>query len=113
VMREAAQILARPDTGPEAIAAETEAIELLLQAKRINPKGGGGGGMSPGGGSKGDTKEAALALIGDGDEHQAHARTRRLEQATGVAGRQVPAEFSSGLDAFFGGLEGGAAQNEE
>lgn len=112
VMREAAQILARPDTGPEAIAAETEAIELLLQAKRINPKGGGNGGMSPGGGGRGDTKEAALALIGDGDEHQAHAKVRRTEQSTGVTGRQIPAEFRSGLDAFFGGLEGQAVQEE-
>lgn len=106
VMGEAAEILARPDTGPEAIAAETEAIELLLQAKRCNPKGGGGGGMTPGSGSGSDTKEAALALLGDGGERQANAKIRAPEQATGVTGRSVPAEFRSGLDAFFGALEG-------
>ena len=44
VMNEATDILARPETGPPAIAAETEAIELLLRSKRINPKAGGGGG---------------------------------------------------------------------
>ena len=38
VMGEATEILARPETGSEAIAAETEAIELLLQSQRINPR---------------------------------------------------------------------------
>ena len=37
VMGEATGILARPETGSEAIAAETEAIELLLRSRRINP----------------------------------------------------------------------------
>ncbi|MCP4783441.1 MAG: hypothetical protein GY903_16795 [Fuerstiella sp.] len=41
VMAETTQILSRPETGSDAIAAETEVIELLLQAKRANPKGGG------------------------------------------------------------------------
>ena len=40
VMVEATDILAQPETGKPAIAAETEAIELLLQSKRINPKVG-------------------------------------------------------------------------
>ena len=61
-MNDATSILGRPDTGPEAIAAETEAIEILLQAERANPKsGGGGGGSNPGGGGTGDT-DASLAL---------------------------------------------------
>ena len=38
VMLEAQQLLGRHITGPETIAAETEAIELLLQTRRINPK---------------------------------------------------------------------------
>ena len=58
VMDEATDILARPETGSPAIAAETEAIELLLQSKRINPKSGGGGGATPGGGGGGDTKDS-------------------------------------------------------
>ncbi len=40
VMGEAKDILARPETGSPAIAAETEAIELLLRSKRINPRAG-------------------------------------------------------------------------
>ena len=41
-MTEASTILARADTGSPAIAAETEAIELLLQSRRFNPNGDGG-----------------------------------------------------------------------
>ena len=37
VMHETTAILARPETGPPAIGAETEVIELLLQSRRINP----------------------------------------------------------------------------
>jgi hypothetical protein len=44
VMNETREILARPETGPPAIGAETEVIELLLQSRRINPGRGGGGG---------------------------------------------------------------------
>ncbi|MCA9055485.1 MAG: hypothetical protein KDA75_16705, partial [Planctomycetaceae bacterium] len=62
VMSEATDILGTPETGAPAIAVETEAIELLLQSKRFNPKGGGGGGSSPGGGGSGDTTDSALAL---------------------------------------------------
>ena len=49
-----------------AIAAETEAIELLLKSKKINPRGGGGGGANPGGGGGGTTNDSALALLGAG-----------------------------------------------
>ncbi len=106
VMREAQDLLARPDTGPEPIAAETEAIELLLQAKRMKPpKGGGGGGSTPGGGGSGDTDESALALIGRGDEANAASVDRNTAQATGVTGTAYPAEFRAGLDAYFDELE--------
>ncbi len=105
VMHEATALLERPETGPETIAAETEAIELLLQAKRINPKSGGGGGSSPGGGGTGTTDQSALALLGSGDERNANAVDRNVSQATGVSGSQLPAEFRGGLDAYFGALE--------
>jgi hypothetical protein len=105
VMREAAQLLSRPDTGPEPIAAETEAIELLLLSRRINPKGGGGGGSSPGGGSTGDTDQSALALLGSGVERQAKYEPRAIQQATGNSGVELPAEYRHGLDAFFEALE--------
>ena len=107
VMQDAQEILSRPDTGPEAIAAETEAIELLLQARRVNPNGGGGGGSSPGGGGTGDTDQAALALIGMGAERNAGQVNRTVGQATGSAGGELPAEYRAGLDAFFQALEEG------
>jgi hypothetical protein len=105
VMLDAHQLLARHVTGAETIAAETEAIELLLQSRRINPKSGGGGGSSPGGGGIGDTSQSALALLGIGQERQAAVVTRHVHQATGVSGMELPAEFRQGLDAFFQALE--------
>jgi hypothetical protein len=105
VMREAQSFLAASETGPPAIAAETEAIELLLQSRRAGG-GGGGGGWAPGGGGGGTTQQAALALLGSGEERAARPVPRVTGQATGTAGSQFPAEFRSGLDAFFSGLEG-------
>ncbi len=105
VMYEAHQLLAQGETGAETIAAETEAIELLLQAKRINPKGGGSGGSSPGGGGTGKTDQSALALLGSGAETKANIAPRSTLQATGASGVELPAEFRHGLDAFFEALE--------
>ncbi len=106
VMGEAVAILASPDTGPAAIAAETEAIELLLQSKRINPNGGGGGGSSPGGGmKKGTTTDSALALVGKGVNEQEHREHRAPHQATGESGNRLPEEFRSGLDEYFNRLD--------
>ncbi|MEI8380057.1 MAG: hypothetical protein WCJ09_08015 [Planctomycetota bacterium] len=105
VMDEAAEILERPDTGSQAIAAETEAIELLLQSKKINPKGGGGGGASPGGGGGGDTNQSALALIGSGINDKEVREDRGISQATGETGAALPEEFRAGLDEYFNRLE--------
>ena len=107
VMYEARSLLARPDTGPEPIAAETEVIELLLQAQRMKPpKGGGGAGTTPGGGaSGGDTDLAALALLGTGEEANANRQERTTTQATGTTGGDFPAEFRAGLDVYFDELE--------
>ncbi len=110
VMSEATEILRSPDTGPRAIAAETEVIELLLQSRRFNPKGGGGGGSSPGGGGKGTTTDAALALVGRGINQNEVREDRAVGQATGQTGPQLPAEFRSGLDQYFHALEQGAMQ---
>ena len=101
VMKEAVDILVSPDTGTKAIAAETEAIELLLQCKRINPKGGGGGGTSPGGGGKGDTQDSALALLGRGVNEKEQKEARVITQTTGETGRSLPEEFRAGLDEYF------------
>lgn len=101
VMEEATGILATPNTGNEAIAAETEAIELLLEVKRINPKGGGGGGSSPGGGGQGDTKDAAIALLGRGANEREHKIAKEITQTVGETGRSLPEEFRAGLDEYF------------
>lgn len=107
VMDEAREILETPNAGGPAIAAETEAIELLLQTKRANPNGGGGGGGSPGGGSGAGRASAALANIGPGREENSSVAARGVGQATGRAGREYPEEFKTGLDAYFSNLEGG------
>ncbi len=105
VTGEATQILARPETGGPAIAAETEAIELLLKSKRINPKGGGGGGATPGGGGTGSTQDSALALVGAGLNEKEVREDRGIAQATGDAGPILPEEFRAGLDEYFNRLE--------
>lgn len=111
VMDEAEGILGTPDTGAPAIAAETEAIELLLQAKRMGSKSGGGGGSNPGGGGTAATAStAALADLGPGSDGDKMVAARAVGQATGRAGKDFPGEFKSGLDAYFSRLEGTAAE---
>jgi hypothetical protein len=105
VMREATDILARPETGSPAIAAETEAIELLLRSKRINPGGGGGGGANPGGGGGGKTIDSAMALLGSGTNQKEVREDRGVAQATGESGPVLPEEFRAGLDEYFNRLE--------
>ena len=111
VMQEARGILDQPETGPTAIAAETEAIELLLQAKRMSP-GGGGGGANPGGGAGPQTaSSAALSDLGPGANSDSLVFARPVGQATGRAGKEFPEEFKAGLDAYFNLLENpGAAK---
>ena len=107
VMFDAEKILGEPNTGPDAIGAETEAIELLLQAKRACNKGSGGGGPgnSPGGGGIGTTKRSALAMVGEGDDKSAKVKKRKVGQSTGTSGATLPAEYKNGLDAYFHALE--------
>lgn len=109
VMGEAAEILDRPETGSPAIGAETEAIELLLQSRRINPKGGGGGGSSPGGGGGGSTVDSALALIGGGVNEKEVREDHGISQASGESGPALPEEYRAGLDEYFNRLEKGTA----
>ena len=106
VMEETIDILAQPETGAPAIAAETEIIELLLQSKRINPSGGGGGGgASPGGGGGGTTTDAALALLGKGINKDEVRSDDEVTQAVGESGPVLPEEFRAGLDEYFNQLE--------
>lgn len=110
IMRESRSILARPETGYEVIATQTEAIELLLQAKRQKPGGGGGGGGSnPGGGgsASGGQGGASLTDIGPGGsiEGGSNPVAREVDQSTGKAGRELPEEFRFGLDTYFNELQ--------
>jgi len=105
VMNEAEVILGEPNTGRDTVGAETEAIEILLAAKRSGGGGGGGGGGSPGGGGGGTTSRAALANLGPGKDLDSEIQKRDIEQSTGTAGRELPAEFRDGLDAYFNELE--------
>ena len=105
VMAETTEILVKPETGPPAIAAETEIIELLLKSKRFNPNAGGGGGADPGGGGSGDTETPALALVGSGANEKENREELSATQATGTTGRPLPEEFRTGLDQYFNRLE--------
>ncbi|MCE9631789.1 MAG: hypothetical protein K8S94_13880 [Planctomycetia bacterium] len=110
VMAEASGILGTGDTGPKAIGAETEAIELLLAAQAACSncsKGGGGGagGRRSGGGSTGTASDSALALVGRGNRGQRAEGGGEQEQATGTSGRVLPEEFRAGLDAYFNRFE--------
>jgi hypothetical protein len=106
VMDEVVGVLDKPDTGAPAIAAETEAIELLLQTKRQNPNGGGGGGSDPGGGGgAAAASSTALAELGEGPDATAELEVRSVGQATGRSGKEFPEEFKVGLDAYFNHLE--------
>ncbi len=111
VMDEAHDLLDNPETGPKTIAAETEAIELLLQSKRQSPNGGGGGGSSAGGGGTAtQASSAALADLGPGSDANSTVALRPVGQATGHAGKEFPDEFKGGLDAYFNRLEGQTAR---
>jgi hypothetical protein len=108
VMVEVVDILATPETGPKALGAESEAIELLLAAQAAAANrgagGGGGGGTTPGGGGTGSATTSALALVGSGNRTVAETGGEG-EQSVGVSGRVLPEEFRAGLDAYFNRLE--------
>jgi hypothetical protein len=105
VMHETVGILAQPETGAPAIAAETEIIELLLATKRCKPGSGGGGGSTPGGGGGGTTNDSALALIGSGVNEKEVREDHGISQSSGESGPVLPEEFRAGLDEYFNKLE--------
>ncbi len=110
VMDEAETILARPETGPEAIAAISEVIEILLQTQRMpNTPGGGGGGDTPGGSGNVFAQLVRAMTLGSGsgdDSGEAFIEKREPQQTIGKTGRVLPEEFRQGLDAYFNVLEG-------
>ena len=93
-------------TGPTTIAAETEAIELLLRSRRAGGGGGGGGGASPGGGSGGTEATAALALAGRSNGENESIEARDVDRSTASVASKIPAEFQEALDRYFDALEG-------
>ena len=113
VMAETTEILVKPETGPPAIAAETEVIELLLKSKRFNPNAGGGGGADPGGGGSGDTETPALAMVGSGVNDKENREELSATQATGNTGMPLPEEFRTGLDQYFSRLEAWKADQQQ
>ena len=99
VMEEVEDILVEPDTGPRAIAAITEVIEILLETGRV-PNAPMITTTSP-------ATASALMLLGVGDDSgRASIENRSPRQATGKTGRVLPEEFRQGLDAYFDALEG-------
>ena len=99
VMEEVEDILAAPDTGPRAIAAITEVIEILLQTRRVP--------NAPMITTAPPATASALMLLGVGDDTgRASIENRSPRQATGKTGRVLPEEFRQGLDAYFDALEG-------
>jgi hypothetical protein len=102
ILGEARNILERPDTGPEAIAAETEAIELLLQARRNPPQGGGGSQSSS---QSAGPAQQGINSLGPGADQPSVPQGRSVDQSTGKGGRELPEEFRRGLDQYFNTLE--------
>ena len=101
VMDETESILATPETGPKAIAAITEVIEILLETRRTP--------NAPPITNAPPATAAAIMLMGagDGDDSgQAFIEKRSPLQTTGRAGRVLPEEYRQGLDVYFNILEG-------
>ncbi|MDZ4853158.1 MAG: hypothetical protein SGI77_28040 [Pirellulaceae bacterium] len=113
LMVDSVSIFEKPDTGRVSLAIQTEIVELLLQSKRINPKSGGGSGKAPGGGGKGDTTDAALALLGTGLNPKEKLEAREISQATGQSSSSLPEEFRDGLNQYFNRLEATPATRRE
>ena len=104
-MVDATKTLVSPETGPVAVAAQTEAIELMLRSKKVSPEGGGGGGGSAGGGDGGETDQAAIAMLGRGLNALAQGRDSETELVVGRDRGEVPEQWREGLELYFDRLE--------
>ena len=105
-MMEAYELLTDSDTSAPTVAAETEAIELLLRSRRAGGGGGGGGGSTPGSGGGGTDAGAALALAGRSIGENESVQLRDVDRSTSAAPSKIPAEFQEVLDRYFNALEG-------
>ena len=110
-MVDATKTLVSPDTGPDAIAAETEAIELMLRSKKVDPDGGASSGGEAVGGAGGDTDEAAVALLGRGLDELSQERESETRFAVGRNQNEVPEPWLEGLQQYHERLEQIRAEN--
>ena len=106
-MVEAQDLLVDADAGRETVAAQTEAIELLLQSRKAGGSGGGGKGSSPGGGSGGTEASAALALSGRSTGEGEQVEARGMSRAARGEPSRIPVEFVEPLERYFEALESG------
>lgn len=98
VMDEVVTELSKEQTGPETLAAISEVIEILLETGRV-PNTTTVTKANP-------TQTPALLLMGIGDDAlDAYIEERVPGQATGRSGRELPAEYRQGLDAYLSALE--------
>ena len=102
-MDEASALLTDLKVGELTNAAQTAAIEALLEARR---GGGGGGGGDDGGGSmaSGTTRRLPMDMIGPGRDAGAKIAPRQVGEGVGKTGKQLPEEFREGLDSVFNEL---------
>ncbi len=105
VMREARAELSRPNTGDEAVAAQTEVIELLLQSQRNSDNQSSSSNSSASGQSDERNEEDAGSNSAEKEESEVGAdRSRDINTTTGREGRELPDEFRFGLDQYFNQL---------
>ncbi len=114
-INDASELLQRPETGGETIAAETEVIELLANAARSSGQASGNSktvqaleemlvqmelGNSPGGNASGG-RSALASANAEGATGQDKPEERRIENTRGFAGGDFPEEFREALGYFF------------
>jgi len=98
VMDEVVMHLSNEQTGSETIAAISEVIEILLETGRVP--------NTTTVTKANATQTPALLLMGIGDDAlDAYIEERVPGQATGRSGRELPAEYRQGLDAYLSALE--------
>ncbi|MCC9599726.1 hypothetical protein LOC67_04065 [Stieleria sp. JC731] len=102
-MVDASETMVQPDTGPSVIAAQTEAIELLLRSRKVDPSTGGASNSASSSG--GDTDQEAIKLVGDALNEMATQRSGEVSTTTGASSFEVPQRMRADLDRYFMRLE--------
>lgn len=101
-MVDATKTLVQPETGPPAIAAQTEAIELLLRSNKVNPDTSSN---SRQGSQGGTTDQAALTLLAEGLNEKAMQRDSETLMSTGAQNNRVPQVIQLGLQEYYQRLD--------